>query len=113
MEIYYRWQIGIKLSFLHIYQLIAQRCCPLKFEQEVSVNGDQREGDLEGGRGGEGGREGDGGRSRGEGEKDGEGERNIDEDGEQALERKSKQSIIQLFEIYRKEGLCPPKHKVK
>ena len=54
----------------------------------------QREGDLEGGRGGEGGREGEGGSSRGEGERDGEGERNIDEDGEQALEKKSKQSII-------------------
>ena len=107
MEIYYRWQIGIKLSFVHVFQLIAQRCCPLKFEQEVSVNGDQREGDLEGGRGGEGGREGDGGSLRGEGE------RNIDKDGEQALEKKSKQSIIQLFEMYRNEGLCPPKHKVK
>ena len=104
VEIYYRWQIGIKLSFIHIFQLIAQRCCSSQLEQEVSVNGGQREGDLEEGRGGEGGREGDGEGEREDGGRDGE--------GVQALEKKSKKSIIQLFGMYRKEGLCPPKHKV-
>jgi hypothetical protein len=31
----------------------------------------------------------------------------------QALEDNRKRSIIHLFEMYRKEGLCPPKHKVR
>ena len=41
-----------------------------------------------------------------EGRREGEGE------GVEAFKSDNRQSIIQLFEMYRKEGLCPPKHKV-
>ena len=90
VEIYYRWQIDIKQSFVQVFQLVSQRCTCSSLcsnEQRVKVEGDDQRGE-------------------------GEGER--DEDGMQALalEGNSKQSIIQLFEMYREEGLCPPKHKV-
>ena len=83
VEIYYRWQISIKQSFIQVYKLVTQKISALfKNRQEVDFVGEGEE----------------------EGEREGE--------GVQALKRNGKQSIIQLFEMYRKEGLCPPKHKV-
>ena len=88
VEIYYRWQIDIKQSFKQVFKLCAQKIgAPLcKRKQEVEIEGE--------------------GQREGEGERDGEGE------GVEDLKSDNRQSIFQLFEMYRKEGLCPPKHKV-
>ena len=85
VEIYYRWQIDIKQSFKQVFKLTAQKIGALlcKRKQEVEIEGGQIEG------------EGDG-----------------EEGGVEALKSDNRQSIFQLFEMYRKEGLCPPKHKV-
>ena len=80
VEIYYRWQIDIKQSFIQVYELIKQKIRPKKDAGIEEVQGE------------------------GEGEGEAEGVQDIDK-----INRKS---IFDLFEMYRKEGLCPPKHKV-
>ena len=75
VEIYYRWQIDIKQSFIQVFKLMTRKIkalCKRKQEMEIEGKGE----DVP------------------------------------TLESFGRRSIIQLFQMYRQEGLCPPKHMV-
>lgn len=84
VEIYYRWQLDVKQSFIELFKLAIQyiRKKPQGVHNVESGNAGERTT-----------------------------ERKSEEEGE--TKKRKKWTMMQLFEMYKKEGLCPPKHKVR
>ena len=84
VEIYYRWQIDVKKSIVDISKLAMSSCLKLCKK------------------------------GRGSHQVDGETETETDEerDEETSVRKKKRQTLIDLFKMYKEEGLWPPKHKV-
>ena len=94
VEIYYRWQISVRKSILEVFKLF--RNCVGKKRRGTH--------DIES-HGGEG--------ERAEGERAEDSP--VDQlEGHQLSrpQHKRQYSIMELFNMYREEGMCPPKHKV-
>ena len=74
VEIYYRWQISVKESFIQLFKILMRRICVLCNKMcNCTVCTEERVWHPN---------------------------------------TNNKQSIIQLFEMYKMEGVWPPKHKV-
>lgn len=97
MEIYYRWQLDVTQSFIEMFKL-AILCVHKRYQgvHDVERNEERAHGSER----------------TTEGEREEEGETECGNSQAFPTKKRKKWTVIQLFEMYKKEGLCSPKHKV-